>query len=96
MKRISAAVIVGLFWIGTAAFGTILNTKHNLSVTGTGDITATTEGRVCVFCHIPHSAQTGKHGAGDHRKRNDVFCGKLWHDADAGESERNEQPPQNW
>lgn len=34
----------------------IANTKHNLSVTGTGAVTATTEDQVCVFCHTPHGA----------------------------------------
>ncbi len=39
---------------------TIFNTKHNLSVTGTGNIKATTETEVCVFCHTPHNARPGK------------------------------------
>ena len=34
----------------------IANTKHNLSVTGPGDIKALTETRICVFCHTPHNA----------------------------------------
>ena len=37
----------------------IVNTPHNLSVTGGGgahDIKATDEERVCVFCHTPHHA----------------------------------------
>jgi len=32
------------------------NTKHNLSVSGTGTIKALTETRICVFCHTPHTA----------------------------------------
>ncbi len=36
--------------------GTILNTKHNLSVSGPGAIKSTTEDRVCIFCHTPHNA----------------------------------------
>ena len=35
---------------------TIVNTKHNLSVTGPGTIKALTETRVCIFCHTPHNA----------------------------------------
>jgi hypothetical protein len=31
-------------------------TLHNLSVTGPGEIKATTETQICKFCHIPHSA----------------------------------------
>ena len=36
----------------------IATTKHNLSTTGTGDPTyrATTEQRMCLMCHAPHSA----------------------------------------
>ena len=31
-------------------------TRHNLSVSGTGTVTASTETQVCVFCHTPHGA----------------------------------------
>lgn len=41
-----------------AQFGGIINSKHNLSVTGTGSIRATAEREVCVFCHTPHQAKT--------------------------------------
>lgn len=34
----------------------IINTKHNLSVSGPGEIKALTETRICVFCHTPHNA----------------------------------------
>ncbi|WP_297473612.1 cytochrome c3 family protein [Persephonella sp.] len=37
----------------------IVNTKHNLSVTGPGTIKATTETEICVFCHIPHHEREG-------------------------------------
>ncbi len=32
----------------------VASTKHNLSVSGSGDVTATSENRICVFCHTPH------------------------------------------
>jgi len=32
----------------------MLSTKHNLSVTGTGTVRASTENQLCVFCHTPH------------------------------------------
>jgi predicted CXXCH cytochrome family protein len=35
---------------------TIMNTKHNLSVSGPGMLKALTETRVCIFCHTPHNA----------------------------------------
>ena len=34
----------------------IINTKHNLSVSGPGPIKSYTEDRICVFCHTPHNA----------------------------------------
>ncbi|SHI77000.1 doubled CXXCH domain-containing protein [Malonomonas rubra DSM 5091] len=40
----------------SGVFASILTTKHNLSVSGPGTITATTENRVCIFCHTPHHA----------------------------------------
>ncbi len=36
----------------------IVNTKHNLSVSGTGDIKATSESEICMFCHTPHFGNT--------------------------------------
>lgn len=35
----------------------MLSTKHNLSVSGTGPIKASTEEQICVFCHTPHVPQ---------------------------------------
>ena len=34
----------------------MVNTKHNLSVSGPGPIRALTETRICIFCHTPHNA----------------------------------------
>ena len=34
----------------------MLNTRHNLSVTGPGAARALTETRICIFCHTPHNA----------------------------------------
>ena len=39
-----------------AAPADIVDTKHNLSVSGPGTIRALTETRICVFCHTPHNA----------------------------------------
>jgi len=33
----------------------IVNTKHNLAVSGPGDIRSATETEICDFCHAPHS-----------------------------------------
>lgn len=34
----------------------VLDSKHNLSATGPGEIRAAVEQEVCVFCHTPHSS----------------------------------------
>jgi predicted CXXCH cytochrome family protein len=44
-----------------AAAGTktsIVNTKHNLSVSGSGEIRSMTETQVCIFCHSSHNASS--------------------------------------
>ncbi|MBN1956894.1 MAG: cytochrome C [Desulfuromonadales bacterium] len=51
-----AGALVGLIILVPLSYGDILTTKHNLSVSGPGSITATAEDRVCVFCHTPHHA----------------------------------------
>ncbi len=42
----------------TSAHADVKNTKHNLSTSGPGPVKATTETRVCIFCHTPHGAVT--------------------------------------
>ena len=37
----------------------IVNSKHNLSISGPGGVRAATEGDICIFCHAPHS-KTGQ------------------------------------
>jgi predicted CXXCH cytochrome family protein len=46
-----------LLLAASAAADTILNSKHNLSANGPGQIKAVTETEVCLFCHTPHNAQ---------------------------------------
>lgn len=41
----------------TQLSASIVNTKHNLSVSGSGTAKATIETEVCVFCHVPHFSQ---------------------------------------
>ncbi len=36
----------------------VVDTPHNLSVTGPGTIHALSEDRVCIFCHVPHASRT--------------------------------------
>lgn len=52
-----AGLPLAVFHPDTAhGLGGILTTKHNLSVSGPGEIKATKEDRVCIFCHTPHHA----------------------------------------
>ena len=43
----------------------VVNSKHNLAVSGPGAVRAATEGDVCVFCHSPHS-KTGQNPLWNH------------------------------
>ncbi len=38
--------------------GAIKDSRHNLSVSGKGDIKSPTETRICIFCHSSHNAST--------------------------------------
>jgi hypothetical protein len=43
------------FVIAAYASG-IIDTKHNLSVSGPGSVAASHETQICIFCHTPHNA----------------------------------------
>ena len=47
----------------------VVDSKHNLSVSGPGTVTATSESEVCIFCHTPHNSNPRK---------------PLWNKADPG------------
>jgi predicted CXXCH cytochrome family protein len=42
----------------TARADSIVDSPHNLSVSGPGMVRAVSEDRVCIFCHTPHGART--------------------------------------
>jgi predicted CXXCH cytochrome family protein len=49
--------ILLLLALATCVFAaSVVNSPHNLTVNGTGDVKAATEQNVCVFCHTPHHA----------------------------------------
>jgi len=53
-----AVLALGIYFIPvTVASNSIIDTKHNLSITGPGPVRSTTEGEVCIFCHAPHHAR---------------------------------------
>ncbi len=37
----------------------VAGTRHNLSVSGPGEVRASGESQLCVFCHTPHAAEAG-------------------------------------
>lgn len=51
---IGACVLVSS---GLSAETSIVNTTHNLSASGPGDVRAMSEDRICIFCHTPHHAE---------------------------------------
>ena len=65
MKRTALAALLMALAAGPAAgpavadrISDIRNTLHNLSVTGPGEVRATTEDELCVYCHTPHGASS--------------------------------------
>ena len=54
--RLGVVAIVGLLVPSGALYASIVGTKHNLSITGTGSVKSTDETEVCIFCHTPHQA----------------------------------------
>lgn len=57
MKR--SAVTLALILAGRAGAQpeSVVDTPHNLSVTGPGPVRALSEERVCIFCHTPHGSR---------------------------------------
>jgi len=51
---LAGLLLVSLAWAQRSP--DVASTKHNLSVSGTGTVTATSESQICVFCHTPHGA----------------------------------------
>jgi hypothetical protein len=49
-----------LVLIPLSAVAGIRDTKHNLSVSGPGDVKAVSETQICIFCHTPHNSSPAK------------------------------------
>jgi predicted CXXCH cytochrome family protein len=70
MRKASYIFVLLLFYCSKILQSqSVVNTVHNLSVTGTGTIKATSESEVCIFCHTPH---------------NSTPSGPLWNREDPG------------
>lgn len=52
-KTLIAATVCGSLFAGAASAGTIVGTRHDFTQFGWND-----EGQICVFCHVPHNADT--------------------------------------
>jgi predicted CXXCH cytochrome family protein len=56
-KRRFSAVLAFIFISSILFPQSVVNTVHNLSVTGPGTIKASSETEVCIFCHTPHNSK---------------------------------------
>lgn len=56
--RFALLLVAGALF-DSAVAADILNTKHNLSVSGPGAVRAESDARICIFCHTPHRAAQG-------------------------------------
>ena len=59
MRQAALRLQAALFLVaaGSATAGNLLDSKHNLSVSGSGSIRAQSESQTCLFCHTPHNAR---------------------------------------
>jgi predicted CXXCH cytochrome family protein len=55
-RRVALLTLVLAALAGSRVLADLQTSKHNLSTSGQGTITAQTESRTCVFCHTPHNA----------------------------------------
>ena len=54
--RILFFTVIGIF--GCLSSQGIQSSLHNLSVSGTGSVKASSESEICIFCHTPHNSST--------------------------------------
>jgi predicted CXXCH cytochrome family protein len=53
-SKILFSIVWFLILLNVVSYSQILQSKHNLSVTGPGTIKASSEQEICKFCHLPH------------------------------------------
>ncbi len=54
--RIKIILFSLLLFCGIISLPDVINTVHNLSVSGPGTVKSNVETEICIFCHTPHSA----------------------------------------
>jgi predicted CXXCH cytochrome family protein len=58
MKKLIFHTLILLLWLPAVVNSqSIVTTKHNLSVSGSGNVKATNETEICLFCHTPHNSR---------------------------------------
>ncbi len=58
MKKTALILSLALAWSALSLNAqSVVNTVHNLSVSGPGSIRAASETEVCIFCHTPHDSR---------------------------------------
>jgi predicted CXXCH cytochrome family protein len=58
MRKLLTPSLILLLWVPTIVYAqSIVTSKHNLSVSGTGTVKATSETEICLFCHTPHNSR---------------------------------------
>ena len=53
-------ILVILIFAFSLTAQSIVNSKHNLSVSGPGTVKASSENEICIFCHTPHNSSPQK------------------------------------
>lgn len=57
LQRISLLALVCILFFTMSAYAGVKDTKHNLSTSGPGNIKASQESEICIFCHTPHNSK---------------------------------------
>lgn len=57
IKTIVVMLLLSLALVVGADAASIVNSLHNLSVSGPGAVKSTTQTEICIFCHTPHNAR---------------------------------------
>ncbi len=60
IKKLFSYLLIIILYADLFFAKSILNSKHNLSVSSPGIVKAYKEEEVCIFCHTPHSGNTEK------------------------------------
>jgi hypothetical protein len=56
-RAVFLMVVLQALFAGCAAADSIITSRHNLSLSGTGQVRSTTQSEICIFWHPPHSAR---------------------------------------